>query len=162
MEKLVELTDLEVWHCKLIAASWRENAQACGARNMLGGDSSKAHQYEHEGVCGELAYCKLFNLYPRIWDGLAAAESGNDPGDIVHDGYRIDVKTTSFEEGRLLVEPHKRHSPVDFYALMVGTGKVFRLAGYAPVEDVFRPEHIVSIRGRDIFGVDQWELEARL
>ena len=72
-----------------------------------------------EGVCGELAFCKLFNAYPDL-------DTDRPPPhplfDCMVDGLRIDVKTTRWETGKLIVDARKGRKTrgVDYYALMTG------------------------------------------
>ena len=72
-----------------------------------------------EGVCGEIAFCKLFNAYPDL-------DTDRTPPhplfDCVVSGLRIDVKTTKWDSGKLIVDARKgsKTNGVDYYALMTG------------------------------------------
>ena len=72
-----------------------------------------------EGVMGELAFAKLFNLYPPV----AVLLRGDLPkfDTLLHDGRRVDVKTTRRPGGKMYVARHKGDTAgVDLYALMTG------------------------------------------
>ena len=81
--------------------------------------SADAATVDLEGVCGELAFCKLFNAYPDL-------DTDREPPhplfDCMVDGLRIDVKTTKWETGKLIVDSRKgsKTNGVDYYALMTG------------------------------------------
>jgi hypothetical protein len=69
-----------------------------------------------EGMCGEIAFCKLFNVYPDMDVDRMPPHPLYDcilPGDI-----RVDVKTTKYETGKLLVDARKgkKTDGVDLYA----------------------------------------------
>jgi len=72
-------------------------------------EQTVADKYEHwkvtqeeadrEGFGGEIAYCKLMNLYPDLESDL----SSPDYDCISCNGEKIDVKTTKYREGHLFL-----------------------------------------------------------
>lgn len=74
-----------------------------------------------EGIAGELAFCRLFNVYPDLETDVEPPYKAYDC--VLYDRLRVDVKNTTYEHGRLLVS-HKtgeKAGEVDAYALMTGT-----------------------------------------
>ena len=72
-----------------------------------------------EGAAGELAFSKLFNVYPP----LVVVSGGDFPLFEVRlpDGRRVDVKTTKYDDGKLVVAKYKGDKGgVQLYALLTG------------------------------------------
>jgi len=91
------------------------------------------------GVAGELAFCRLIGAddseIRRI--GVTSAALGTDLGDVEWNGYRIDVKTTHYANGHLLITENKlKNSAIDGYVLMTGGGRDFVYRGYISRDDV--------------------------
>jgi len=116
-----------------------------------------------EGICGEIAFCKLFNVYPDI-------DTDREPPHPLHDaiippippGIRIDVKTTKYENGKLLVDARKgsKTDGVDFYALMTGQFPgPYTFRGVIAKEHIIQPHRIGTvIKGFKTYMADQSEL----
>jgi len=68
-----------------------------------------------EGIAGEIAFCKIFNLYPDLQIGERLNYDA-----ILSSGVTVDVKTTKYETGRLLAVLGKETHAPDAYALMTG------------------------------------------
>ena len=116
-----------------------------------------------EGVCGEIAFCRLFNVYPDI-------DTDREPPHPLYDaiippippGIRIDVKTTKYENGKLLVDARKgsKTDGVDFYALMTGQFPgPYTFRGFIAKEHIIQPHRIGTlIKGFKTYMADQSEL----
>ena len=81
-----------------------------------------------EGIAGEMAFCKIFNLYPDL--EIKVTTQDTDAGDCILNGHKVDVKTTSYDTGRLICATWK-NDDVDLYALMVGTFPNYEFRGMA-------------------------------
>jgi hypothetical protein len=82
--------------------------------------STKDTRIEMQGLGGELAFCKLFNVFPDFSLVTPSAEKGTDNGDaILPGGIRVDVKSTDYDDGHLIATPAKKNAPIDLFALMV-------------------------------------------
>lgn len=90
--------------------------RACRSASVPNGRRNPAGDLatDLEGLAGEFAFCRLFNVYPDFVIGVRPPFDATLPG-----GWRVDVKTTSHEHGCLLVLPG--HLTADVYALMIGT-----------------------------------------
>lgn len=78
-----------------------------------------------EGVCGEMAFAQMINAPESEWERIRAvqnlsAEKGTDLGDCLFKGLNIDVKTTKYDSGHLIITTSKLSNLADAYALMTG------------------------------------------
>ena len=127
--------------------------------------SADAATVDLEGVCGELAFCKLFNVYPDL-------DTDREPPhplfDCVVDGLRIDVKTTKWETGKLIVDARKgsKTNGVDYYALMTGVFPgPYTFRGFIHRERLIVPSRLGSLtnyRSFKSYIADQSELTDEL
>ena len=115
-----------------------------------------------EGVCGEIAFCKLFNVYPDI-------DTDREPPHPLYDaiippippGIRIDVKTTKYESGKLLVDARKgsKTDGVDYYALMTGQFPgPYTFRGFIAKEHIIQPHKLGMLKGYKSYMAEQHEL----
>ena len=113
-----------------------------------------------EGVAGELAFCKMFNLYPDLDTDRMPPYPEFDA--VLRDGWTVDVKTTRYGDGKLLVDVRKgrKVDGVDFYCLMTGEFPgpyVFR--GFMAKSILVRTERVRLMRGHEAYVAEQGELE---
>lgn len=106
-----------------------------------------------QGIGGELAFCQIFNLFPSL---SLHMDDGFDC--VSHKGARIDVKTTKYNDGRLIVHEKKKLGDADIYALMVGNFPTFEFRGWIKSEDVFTREKADLGHGSHGYMIDQGEL----
>ena len=136
---VVTLTEEEVQHGGIIARG-RTKVNRGGAvpdRRIHPVSDELAND---EGVYSEIAFCKLFNLYPRVFDLAPRSSCKNtDDGDAdMHDGRVVDVKTTTRENGRLLACHWKAKScVVDVFALLTGKCPTYTFRGFMTAPDLF-------------------------
>jgi hypothetical protein len=94
-----------------------------------------AEQTDLEGFAAELAFCKMFNVYPDL--SIKPRRSQHDSGDaLTHGGNIVDVKSSVYRTAHLLAVPWK-NSTVNVYVLMVGTFPEYRFAGFASTQSLF-------------------------
>lgn len=109
------------------------------------------------GAGGELAYCRLMNVYPDL-----DPHTLNIADCTLHDGSAagtlVDVKTTSNPEGKLYVAPWKR-GKVDLFVLMVANPPTFTYRGSLPSIDMIAPYRLKPCRNGEAYVAEQWELE---
>lgn len=96
---------------------------------------------DQEGVCGEIALSKglkqLDQDIEKIKDtSLRSVSRGTDEGDLIYKGLILDVKTTKYEKGHLLIKKHKLNAQVDGYALITGWNGWYTFAGYIEKDEV--------------------------
>ena len=93
-----------------------------------------------DGFAGEMAFCKIFRLYPDFENTRANAAAW-------HPKMKwVDVKTAPEAHHNLLVRQPKADYPADTYALIIGTWETggFSYVGYATKEMVFREDNLVD------------------
>jgi len=115
-----------------------------------------------DGLGAEYAFCKLFNVMPDLTIGIRSAKNGEDGGDaILHNGLSVDVKSTSYETGRLISVPWKStNSHVDLYCLMTGECPTYTFRGFYRREDLFLENNKLELRKGNIsYGVKQDKLK---
>ena len=121
--------------------------------------SEDAATVDLEGMCGEIAFCKLFNVYPDL-------DTNREPPHPLHDcilsnGMRVDVKTTKYENGKLLVDARKgrKTDGVDFYALMTGSFPgPYTFRGFIAREQIIQPHKLGLLCGYKSYMAEQSEL----
>lgn len=88
-----------------------------------------------QGIEGEIAVCKHFNLYPDL------VTDKPEKHDIVIYGHTFDIKTT--EKSHFLNVAHwKSNNPCDFYALVIKDKNNFTLAGHVSKEGLFDAQNL--------------------
>lgn len=108
---------------------------------------------DQQGFGGELAFCKAMNVCPDFTIQCRSAARGEDNGDCVVQGLRIDVKTSKKATSALWVKASKKGC-ADAYALVTGTFPTFTVVGMASAEMVFEKGRKVG----DSFVVNQEDL----
>lgn len=78
-----------------------------------------------EGVCGEMAFAQMINAPEPEWERIRtlqnlSAENGTDLGDCKYRGLNVDVKTTKYSSGHLIITASKLNNLADAYVLMTG------------------------------------------
>lgn len=112
-----------------------------------------------EGMCGEIGFCKLFNLYPDLDTDREPPHPHYDC--VLSNGMRVDVKTTKYENGKLLVDARKgkKTDGVDFYALMTGSFPgPYTFRGFIAKTKIIKQEKIGELCGYKSYIAEQWEL----
>ena len=156
MDGLIILNPQEQALCRYLAKLRYNNARNKNVKNNKIGNQSD-EMTDLEGIGGEVAFCKLFNLYPDI--SIEVRSSKTDKGDAVLNGLVIDVKTTKYKKGRLLAAPWKEAS-VDLYALMIGqidTGYYFK--GFMSYSELVKDERLLDLGHGQGYAAEQHELE---
>lgn len=96
------------------------------------------------GYGGEVAFCRLFDLDPDLTIGPRSSALGTDSGDCVLNGRRVDIKTTEWQNGRLLATRWKKPD-VDYFALMVGKFPTYECRGFMATEDLLQPSRLIDL-----------------
>jgi len=96
-----------------------------------------------EGVGGELAFCRLFGVYPE--QVFYLGPTGDDPGDAEIDGFRIDVKTSKRHDADLIAAQHKAVGRIPIHALMTGSFPEYVFRGFAWSGDLLEERQLVEL-----------------
>ena len=151
----IELTASEMAIANVVAAMRTTcNRAANIVERKIGSHSS--YQMDVDGFAAELAFCKAMNLHPD----LSVVNQSLTHDCVARNGKTIDVKTTRYESGRLLVAPNKKDSQTQIYVLVVGTAPAFDVIGYASKEEVFDARNYRELNGRWSYILEQSQLHA--
>lgn len=104
------------------------------------------------GIGAELAFCKMLNIYPDL--SVCPRSGGHDC--ISPKGYKIDVKSTKYENGRLLAMLGKEDAEV--YVLVVGEFPTYRWVGWARADELICEENIIDLGHGDTYALPQERL----
>ena len=117
------------------------------------------HSYECyiEGFAGEMAFCKLFNLYPHLDTEPVTV----DDGDCNLFGLRIDVKTTNVPHGQLLATRGKKVESTDAFALLTGEKRKYTYRGLMASRELLREIRLrqMTTKGPYSYAASQDELK---
>lgn len=146
------LDEVEQAVVALIAAGRHAVARRIGIADAKIGPQN-AEDTDLEGFAAEFVFCKLMNCYPDFQLG-----ERRDYDALVAD-VPVDVKTTIYPHGRLLVKASKSTHPADWYALV--TGKFpgpYCLRGFAHRDMVMRDEQLQDLGHGPTYVVAQADL----
>jgi hypothetical protein len=135
----VTLNKWEVRICTWLSKNRYESARKGGVTDAQMGPQA-SEETDRIGICGEFAFCKVFNLYPDMTIG--PRKGGVDAW---INGMAIDVKTTTCAHGRLLATTKKADRACDVYALVIGEPPTFTMAGWAHSYELLRAENLVNL-----------------
>lgn len=104
------------------------------------------------GMMAEYAFAKHFNVFPDM--GLTP-RSGSADGFL--NGFRYDVKATTYKNGRLLCNL-KDNPDVDMYVLCVIDEPYVNIIGYSMKKDLRQDENLIDLGHGKGYGLNQEQL----
>jgi len=104
------------------------------------------------GVCGEMVFAKQFNVYMDM--SFQPRSGGHDF--VMNSGKTVDIKTTEYDNGRLIVPKWKDDKRSDIYVLVTGQLPTFTIRGYALSDEVFTS--VIDLGYGPCFGLQQDQL----
>lgn len=110
---------------------------------------------DFEGFAGEMAFCKMANIYPDFEIGFNRAK--NDKGDCTYCGYSIDIKTSMKDTQKLIVKPWKK-GKVDVFAMITGKFPTYTFRGFYPSFMVFDDKNLKEMFGNNNYVIEQDKL----
>ena len=135
----------------LIAEQRYKTNREKGIKNRKAGSQS-TYQTEVEGVGGELAFGKSFNHYPDF-------STTRGDYDLKIADTTIDVKTTHYFTGRLIVPTTKKISDCDVYVLVVGEMPNYTIVGWLQSQHIINDEHRGNVGTGPVYLAEQTELQ---
>jgi len=151
----ITLTKEEREIAKLIAERRIEAGNASGFYRGKMSDLDDL-KMNYEGMMGEIAFCKLFNSYPDF--EVKARRSKDDQGDCVYKGNKVDVKSTKYHRGKLLVTIWN-HGNCDLFCLFTGEDGEYTFKGFCKKEDMLRKERIIDLGYGKTYAMNQNQLK---
>lgn len=150
---VVTLNDAEQRLARYLAGQRYESNRNQGVTNNRVGPQSD-EVTDLEGIAAEIAFCKLFNVYPDL------EHSCKDPADAYTTSMgATDVKATKYRNGRLLAVKGKLgliHP--DSYALMIGEFPAYRFVGFVASGELLDENNLIDLGHGETFGVTQSQL----
>lgn len=126
-----------------------------GAIVVVKGCKGIVRKREYEAMGGEMAFCKLHNLWPEIDPETIGVEDCKLPNNL-----RVDVKTTDCPTGRLLVKAIAHAEDQDVFALMIVKWPHYRYAGLILAAEMLREERLApDLKKYPCYAANQNELE---
>ena len=113
------------------------------------------------GFGAELAFCRLCGI---TFDS-STIEKENHFSKVdatLPDGTSIDVKTTVYKNGKLIVRHGKEKKVVDIYVLMTGTFPTFTFCGWASYAEIIKIENTENLGWGNAYSLSQSKLNQLL
>lgn len=85
-------------------------------------EKQTAEFIEQNGLGGEVAFCKAFNVYPDI-----ATDYPSEHDAVLPNGIKAEIKTTQYKTGKLIV---RRLNDADVYVLVTGVFPEYNIIGF--------------------------------
>jgi len=154
MKTTVKLNDTEMELAMKISCMRYGSNRLAGIRNGKVGNQSD-FETEFIGMCGEIAFCRMFNIYPDL-----TIIAGGNPYDCLLVSTRIDVKTTHWLNGKLLSKAKNEYPEIDVFALVVGepASMEFTFVGWQTYKEL-RMKKNISEQFKGSYALPQDELE---
>jgi len=139
-------------------AEWVGKKRTANARRKKRPDTKIGDQSfvetDLEGFAGELAFCKLMNIYPDLETGDFLPNY-----DCVDcNGVTYDVKTTPYPDGHLVATLKKKENPPDKYVLAVGVFPDYDMIGEIGADEFLQDINIGNLGRGDCYLLTQAKL----
>ena len=143
------LNDVEQRICKYVAKKRFEHCRKIKSEaTVYGSETAKFREFNSYGA--ELAFCRLWNIYPDTEYEKFGIEDCELPS-----GKLVDIKCTTLENGRLMVKKIKRKGETDYFVLMIGRFPTYRFAGAIKREDIITEDRLDSTLHHPAYCADQ-------
>ena len=102
---------------------------------------------ELDSFGAEVAFCKLFNVYPDYSIFPRSSSNRTDKGDAVVNDLVVDIKQTKYPSGKLIVAPWKvkNSTNIDCYGLMIGEFPEYVFKGFIESCEITKPEKLGNL-----------------
>jgi len=150
----VTLTGTETDLAENIAYNRHEANRDADVENQRIGPQSD-YETDLNGIVGELAVAKVLNVYPDL-----KVEPSSGGVDLNYNGHSIDVKATTYEDGKLIApiwKPKKPHADL-FVLTTVENYPEVRVIGFTSAESFFDDDNVMNLGHGPCFGVEQTSL----
>ena len=114
-------------------------------------------QTDLEGIASEIAAAKAVNVYPDLETDL---DDLPDIDLLSRKGYSIDVKATTYPNGKLITALWKKDKSCQFYMLVIGKFPKYRIAGIMSADELMRDQRIKNLGHGDTYAAEQTELQS--
>lgn len=149
------LNEIEQELCKLVSQKRFEMNRTKKIKNNKIGPQSDSFT-DLNGFGAELAMAKLLGIYPDTEIRVRSALKDN--GDLIYNNLKLDIKTTKYKNGKLIVHPSKKKNPADIYILLIGKFPEYTFVGGIKSNEVFKQDNIKNLGYGLTYAVDQDKL----
>ena len=157
----LELTKSDQELIKDMSANICQQDRSYFVNNFKRDKTMKLYEMNLNGFGAELSFCRLCGVeFDSSTDQKESHFSNADA--ILKDGTTVDVKNTTYPNGKLLVRTGKERKLIDIYALVIGTFPVFKFSGWASYKDIIQQELIVDLGWGDSYCLPQTNLRKSL
>jgi hypothetical protein len=108
-----------------------------------------------QGFGAEIACAKIFNVF--FDTEISVRSTANDLGDLVYEGYRLDVKHSEYPRARLIAAIWKK-ADIDYYVLLTGKFPNYIYRGAMRREDLINPSRIHDLGHGPTYVAEQKDL----
>jgi hypothetical protein len=153
---IVKLNAAEQKLAHYLAKARYENARGRNKPDMKKGPQSN-EQTDLEGIASEIAAAKAVNVYPDLdtdLDDLPEIDL------LTRSGYSIDVKATTYPNGKLITALWKKDKSCQFYMLVVVKFPKYRIAGIMSANELMRDQRIKNLGHGNTYTAEQAELQS--
>ena len=153
---IVELNSTEQKLAQYLAKARYENARGRNKPDLKKGPQSN-EQTDLEGIASEIAAAKAVNVYPDLETDL---DDLPELDLLTRNGYSIDVKATTYPNGKLITALWKKDKSCQFYMLVVGKFPKYRIAGIMSANELMRDQRIKNLGHGNTYTAEQTELQS--
>lgn len=149
----MRLTDLEQSLARQLAEGRASVSRGAGIKSRKVDTNRTDAEIDLQGAGAELAFCKMFNVYPDL-DTHSYAEFDC----VTRTGLLTDIKSTTNPNGRLLAPPWKSKNKAEVYVLMIGEFPEYRCAGFIEASKLFDQAFRTQIHSKPVQAAPQKDL----
>jgi hypothetical protein len=146
----IVLTEIEIALARLASDAITQYSESHNYDNTKKRDERSSNELFYQGFGAELAVAKVLNIYPDM-------SSDYSEYDLLWEGKTINVKSTKYPNGRLLI-PEFQGRTADWYILVTGEMPEYIIRGVAHADEVFRKENIGDLGKGKSYIMEQNEL----
>lgn len=147
----ITLTDADLGVVQILGALRASVSRAAG---------SVPRQFGHDqitndtiGVAAEYAWGKHHNTFPDLT--FHARRHGCDA---VKDGWRVDIKSTTLAQGRLILNPAQTNPDIDLYVLALVALPTVHFVGFATAKELRAERHLTNLGHGPVYAMEQRDL----
>jgi|TARA_Y100000310_G_C20603272_1_gene774180 hypothetical protein len=157
----LELTQPDQQLIEEMSATICKQDRSYFVNNFKRDKTTTLYQMNLNGFGAELSFCRLCGV--EFDSSTIQKESHfNNADAILKDGTTVDVKNTTYPNGRLIVRTGKESKLIDIYALVIGKFPVFKFSGWASYKDIIQQKLIVDLGWGDSYCLPQTSLRKSL
>jgi hypothetical protein len=153
MNPQISLSDQEIAIINILASLRSITARNSNVKDMKKSDLN-GNEIDFDGLMAEYAFCKYKNVFPDL---IPSPRSGTC--DAIVNGLRIDIKSTRYKNGRLLVTL-KDNPDVDIYVLAIICKNNVTFVGWEYKKNVCLPNNIQDLGRGNGYVMDQSKLKS--